>query len=58
MNNLIFSLGMGWVADLLIGDPEKLPHPVVWFGKMISFAERAAPEGTAMHTSNMGNGRV
>ena len=39
MNSLIFSLGMGWAADLLMGDPEKLPHPVVWFGKMISFAE-------------------
>ena len=45
MNNLIFSLGMGWVADLLIGDPEKLPHPVVWFGKMISFAERRLNHG-------------
>ena len=45
MNNLIFSLGMGWAADLLIGDPEKLPHPVVWFGKMISFAERRLNHG-------------
>ena len=45
MNSLIFSLGMGWAADLLIGDPEKLPHPVVWFGKMISFAERRLNHG-------------
>ena len=45
MNNLIFSLGMGWAADLLIGDPEKLPHPVVWFGKMISFAEHRLNHG-------------
>ena len=45
MYNLIFSLGMGWAADLLIGDPEKLPHPVVWFGKMISFAEHRLNHG-------------
>ena len=45
MNSLIFSLGMGWAADLLIGDPEKLPQPVVWFGKMISFAERRLNHG-------------
>ena len=45
MNSLIFSLGMGWAADLLMGDPEKLPHPVVWFGKMISFAERRLNHG-------------
>ncbi len=45
MNSLIFSLGMGWAADLLIGDPEKLPHPVVWFGKMISFAEHRLNHG-------------
>ena len=45
MNSLIFSLGMGWAADLLMGDPEKLPHPVVWFGKMISFAEHRLNHG-------------
>ena len=45
MNSLIFSLGIGWAADLLIGDPEKLPHPVVWFGKMISFAEHRLNHG-------------
>lgn len=45
MNSLIFSLGMGWTADLLMGDPEKLPHPVVWFGKMISYAERRLNHG-------------
>ena len=45
MNSLIFSLGIGWAADLLMGDPEKLPHPVVWFGKMISFAEHRLNHG-------------
>ena len=31
-----FSLLIGWLLDLLFGDPQKLPHPVVWFGKMIA----------------------
>jgi len=31
---------IGWLLDLLLGDPAKLPHPVVWFGRMISFGER------------------
>lgn len=29
----------GWTLDLLLGDPSCLPHPVVWFGKMISWGE-------------------
>ena len=29
-----FSLLIGWLLDLFFGDPQKLPHPVVWFGKM------------------------
>lgn len=33
------SLLMGWVLDLIFGDPQRLPHPIVWFGKMISFGE-------------------
>ena len=27
----------GWLLDKLLGDPQYLPHPVVGFGKMISF---------------------
>lgn len=30
---------LGWMLDLLLGDPAWLPHPVVGFGKMISFGE-------------------
>ena len=33
------SLLIGWVFDLLFGDPAKLPHPIVWFGKAIAFGE-------------------
>lgn len=31
---------VGWLLDLLLGDPVWLPHPVVWFGKAISLCER------------------
>lgn len=30
----------GWLADRLLGDPEGWPHPIVWFGKLISFGEK------------------
>ena len=30
----------GWLADKLLGDPERLPHPVVLFGKLIASGER------------------
>ena len=33
------SLLIGWLLDLLLGDPSWLPHPVVGFGKMIAFGE-------------------
>ncbi|MDR0750676.1 MAG: adenosylcobinamide-phosphate synthase CbiB [Tannerellaceae bacterium] len=36
----------GWMADRLLGDPEGWPHPVVWFGKLISAGERAFNKGT------------
>ena len=33
-------LFVGWMADLFVGDPAWLPHPVVWFGKIIAALER------------------
>lgn len=36
----------GWLLDLIIGDPSKLPHPIVWFGKTISFFEIKLNKGT------------
>lgn len=30
----------GWILDRILGDPSWLPHPVVGFGKLISFFER------------------
>lgn len=37
---LVLPLLIGWILDKLFGDPAGLPHPVVGFGKMISFCER------------------
>ena len=39
------SLLIGWLLDLLIGDPARLPHPIVWFGKMIAFGEHRLNKG-------------
>ena len=39
------SLLVGWLADLVFGDPEKLPHPIVWFGRMIAVGERHLNHG-------------
>ena len=39
------ALLVGWLLDLVFGDPQRLPHPVVWFGRMISFAEHRLNHG-------------
>ena len=39
------SLFIGWVLDLLFGDPQRLPHPVVWFGKVIAACEHRLNSG-------------
>ena len=41
----VLSLLIGWVLDLLFGDPARLPHPVVWFGRAIAFCERHLNRG-------------
>ncbi len=41
----ILPLLIGWFLDLLLGDPQWMPHPVVWFGKMISFGEKHLNKG-------------
>ena len=41
----ILPLLLGWGADLLFGDPVRLPHPIVWFGKLISFCEHRLNHG-------------
>ena len=42
----ILPLLIGWVLDLLLGDPQWMPHPVVWFGKMIAFGEKQLNKGS------------
>lgn len=39
---------LGWILDRILGDPGRFPHPVVGFGKIISFFE---------HRLNIGEGR-
>ena len=40
------ALIVGWLMDLVFGDPERLPHPIVWFGKMIAFGEKRLNSGS------------
>lgn len=35
----------GWLLDLFLGDPQRLPHPVVGFGRAISFGEKRLNRG-------------
>ena len=42
---LLFSLLAGWMLDLIFGDPSRLPHPIVWFGKAIAFFEHRLNKG-------------
>ena len=42
---LISPLLIGWILDKVIGDPAYLPHPVVGFGKAISFCEKRWNKG-------------
>ena len=41
----ILPLLMGWVLDLILGDPQWMPHPVVGFGKMIALGEKQLNKG-------------
>ncbi len=53
MINYIFSktpLLLGWILDLIFGDPAKLPHPVVYFGKIISYFEKSLNKGVNRKT--------
>lgn len=41
----IAPLPMAWMLDMLLGDPMWLPHPVIWYGKAISFCEHRLNKG-------------
>lgn len=40
MNLSLLALMLGFVIDLIVGDPHSIPHPVVFIGKLISFLEK------------------
>ncbi len=44
-NISIIPLLIAWILDLLLGDPMWLSHPVIWFGKAISFCEHRFNKG-------------
>ena len=46
MFNVQYSILIGWVCDLVFGDPQRLPHPIVWFGKVIAFFEHRLNHGS------------
>lgn len=46
---VLLVLLLGWMLDLVFGDPVSLPHPIVWMGKWIAFGE---------HTLNNGKSRM
>ncbi len=41
----LLSITLAYLIDLLIGDPPDWPHPVKWFGRMISFFEKRWNQG-------------
>lgn len=42
---VLLALALGWTLDLAFGDPSRLPHPIVLFGKMIALGERKLNKG-------------
>lgn len=42
---ILIPLILGWIADMLWGDPSQFPHPIVGFGKIISWGEKKLNKG-------------
>lgn len=42
---LLLPLIIGWLLDVVFGDPARLPHPIVLFGRAISFLEHRLNSG-------------
>lgn len=45
VNAAVAGLILGYILDLLLGDPLWLPHPVVFFGKMVQRCEKILRKG-------------
>ena len=37
---LVTAIICGYLLDLLLGDPQGWPHPVIYIGRLISFLEK------------------
>ncbi|CAM3641426.1 adenosylcobinamide-phosphate synthase CbiB [Marinicrinis lubricantis] len=37
LQEILMITALAIIVDLLIGDPKRLPHPVIWIGKLIKF---------------------
>lgn len=46
LHSSLFILITAWLLDIIFGDPERLPHPVVYMGKWISFGEHRLNKGS------------
>lgn len=42
----VISTIAGWLLDFIFGDPARLPHPIVGFGKLIAAGERLLNRGS------------
>ena len=40
MKFTVLALILGFIIDLIVGDPHSIPHPVVFIGKLISLLEK------------------
>ena len=54
---LLFVLLLALLIDVLLGEPPRAIHPVVWIGKMISFLEKFAPRSPKSSPPN-GKGKM
>ncbi len=51
------AIALGFLLDCLIGDPHRLPHPVVYIGKCIAFFDRKLRRGDN-HPKDIGRGAL
>ena len=45
MPEIVFPLLLALVLDWMLGDPVWMPHPIVWFGRLIAFCEHRLNKG-------------
>lgn len=50
INYILTPLLIGWLLDILFGDPSRLPHPIVYFGKWIAMGEHRLNKGIGRKT--------